>query len=522
MTAGFILIIVILVLGGVIATVSDRLGTKVGKARLRLFNLRPRNTAVVVTVFTGSVLSALTLAILFAASKPLRTGVFRLDQLQDRLNQARKEVTKVEGEKYRIEAELAQAKEDQGIALARLREINRSLEGAVTQQAQTEAKLKRVQEQLEALEIAKERAESQLAEFAAEKQRIESQLSYTQSQLNLVSQQKEALGSEIATLQKERQKLIEQRAQVQAQIQARDQEIAQQDQIIGEREAAVLAQGRQLQELDQVVERQNQVIAEREELLEALARQQEQLSSQKVALEREVQSLERNVQVLRGGNLAIQRGQVLASGVVRVLEPAAARQVVDQLLQEANRVTLQLTRLGTSPGTNKQIVQITHGEVERLISQIEDGQDYVIRILAEANYVLGETSVKVFATTELNQRIFGAGDVVTSVKVNPLIMGENQIRYQLERLIEAVKFRARSAGMGTGSLQIGDDRIETFIGFLEKLKQYRFPVEIQAVVVEETYTAGRLKINLVALENGQVVFQTGEIGGQGGRGAEEQ
>lgn len=510
MTAGFILIIVMMVLGGVIATVSDRLGTKVGKARLRLFNLRPRNTAVLVTVFTGSVLSAVTLGVLFAASKPLRTGVFKLDQLQDRLNEARKEVTKAETEKQQIETELSQAKAAQTAALNRLNEINQSLQGAIVQQAQTEAKLKRFQEQLEKLEIAKQEKETQLEQFATEKKRIEAQLQQTQSQLGLVSQQKQTLQSEIGNLQAERQKLIQQRDAVQSQIQQRDQEIAEQDQVIAERESAIKARDQQLQQLDQVVATQDQVIAEREQLLQELAQQQMKLEAQKVALEKDVQFLEENVQALRGGNLAVQRGQVLASGVVRIVDPAASRKAVDQLLQEANRVAIQSTQLGTEPTLNQQIVQITSSEVEQLIDQINDGQDYVIRILAGANYVLGEPTVKVFATAELNQLVFKAGDVVTSIALNPLIMGENQIRYQLERLIEAIKFRARSAGIAAGSLQIGDDRIETLIAFIENLKVQKVPLEVQAVVFADTYTAGPLKVHLLALQNGRVVFQTGE------------
>lgn len=61
MTSGYILIVAILLLGGVIATLGDRIGTKVGKARLSLFNLRPRKTATLVTVITGSLISATTL-----------------------------------------------------------------------------------------------------------------------------------------------------------------------------------------------------------------------------------------------------------------------------------------------------------------------------------------------------------------------------------------------------------------------------------------------------------------------------
>ena len=42
MTSAYVLIFAVLILGGLIAALGDRIGTKVGKARLRLFNLRPQ------------------------------------------------------------------------------------------------------------------------------------------------------------------------------------------------------------------------------------------------------------------------------------------------------------------------------------------------------------------------------------------------------------------------------------------------------------------------------------------------
>jgi len=75
MTSAYILIVAILLLGGVLATLGDRIGTKVGKARLSLFNLRPRKTATVVTIMTGCLISASTLGILFGLSESLREGV---------------------------------------------------------------------------------------------------------------------------------------------------------------------------------------------------------------------------------------------------------------------------------------------------------------------------------------------------------------------------------------------------------------------------------------------------------------
>ena len=56
--AGVTLVLSILILGGVIATIGDRLGTKIGKARLSLFGMRPKKTAVAITILTGTIISA--------------------------------------------------------------------------------------------------------------------------------------------------------------------------------------------------------------------------------------------------------------------------------------------------------------------------------------------------------------------------------------------------------------------------------------------------------------------------------
>jgi len=87
--SGWLLILALLVLGGVLATLGDRLGSRIGKARLSLFNLRPRNTAVLITVLTGSLISAISLGLMLAVSERLRVGLFELDGLQQRLREGR-------------------------------------------------------------------------------------------------------------------------------------------------------------------------------------------------------------------------------------------------------------------------------------------------------------------------------------------------------------------------------------------------------------------------------------------------
>jgi len=202
MTAAIIFVSVILILGGVIAIISDRLGKNVGKARLSLFNLRPRKTAVVVTMITGTFLSALTLTVLFASSKPLRRGVFQIDEIQTELNEARKELTKTEFEKSIIEGQLARA-------LGELNQINQSLQTTRILLEETQAQLTTLQNQLEAVKNAKTKLETELKQVEEAKAKTQAELKQTQEQLKVIEEQKKALEAEIEELQKERQKLID-------------------------------------------------------------------------------------------------------------------------------------------------------------------------------------------------------------------------------------------------------------------------------------------------------------------------
>ncbi|MCY7384116.1 MAG: DUF3084 domain-containing protein [Microcoleus sp. CAN_BIN18] len=550
MTAGYILVFVILVLGGVIATVSDRLGTKVGKARLSLFKLRPRDTAVVVTVMAGSILSALTLGILFATSKPLRTGVFQIDEIQKRLSNARRGLNQATQEKNLVETELGKARAAQAQARANLEQINQSLQAANAEQAKTQTKLNslrsqlnsvqaaksKTQEQLSQVEAAKSQTEEQLATVEAAKSRTEAQLKLvetarsttraqldrTENQLKTVSAQKTSLGSEIAQLQADRQQLIEQREQVKTQIAQRDREIAKRDAaivdrnaLIAQRDKEIAQRAQNLSERDRTIVERDKVIAEREALLETLAQQQTQLEQQQTVLQQQMQVLERDFQAIREGTVAIRRGQILAAGVVRINDPGTASRAIDRLLQEANKTTVGLMQPDNKK-IREQIIQITTAEIDQLISQIKDGQDYVVRIVAGANYLREEKRIKVFAEAEINRVVFRAGDVIAAVAVDPVTLTEEQVRQQLQQLIEACQFRARLIGVVGGRVQVADNRIETLAGFIDRLQQYDKPLEVRAIAADVTYIAGPLKIDLVALSNGVVVFRTGQQQPPGG------
>ncbi len=82
---GFILILTIAILGGLLALLGDRVGMRMGKRKLSLFGLRPKYTSMVITVLTGLAISGLTLVLMAVVSEDVRTALFRMRQIRQEL-----------------------------------------------------------------------------------------------------------------------------------------------------------------------------------------------------------------------------------------------------------------------------------------------------------------------------------------------------------------------------------------------------------------------------------------------------
>ncbi|WP_269612188.1 DUF3084 domain-containing protein [Prochlorococcus marinus] len=95
-------ILLLLILGGILSTLGDRLGTKIGKARLSIFKLRPKSTAVLITVFTGSIISAISFATMVAFDRDLRVGLFQLEDIREKILESEKELKKLEKNLYAL------------------------------------------------------------------------------------------------------------------------------------------------------------------------------------------------------------------------------------------------------------------------------------------------------------------------------------------------------------------------------------------------------------------------------------
>ena len=430
MLSGLTLVLAILVLGGVIATIGDRLGSKIGKARLSLFNLRPKQTAVVLTIFTGSLISASTLGILFATNSQLRNGVFQYEAVQNRLRKARAELAV-----SKLAVEQSQRQRDQ--AQRRQKQARREL-------AQTEAGLR--------------------AAVARQQQ--------TAAQLRTADAQLQKLRRDVPQLIAQRQALEVQRRQVQKELLALRGQLEQRDRDILARQARV-----------------------------------RELEERQSSLSRDIQQLEQAIIAFRQGNVALTRGQVLVSRIVRVLQPSQARLAIDAVLREANRVAFQATRPGQQEA-KEQVIQITQTDVERLTQELRRGQSTVVRILAATNVVVGERRVLVFGDASPNQLVIPAGKVLVSNRIEPTGLDDDELRQRINLLLTASQLKARRDGNLSDQLEVGDGNLETLVRFVQQLRSLSGSVTLEAVASSSIYTADPVRLQLRAVQNGVVRVST--------------
>jgi len=475
MTSAYVLIVATLVLGGLIAALGDRLGSKVGKARLRLFNLRPKQTAVVVTVVTGTLISASTLAILFTLSKSLRQGLFELDDILAKRRLVTEELQKVKKEKENIE---------------------RHLSSTLSQQTT-------VQNQLNITKDKYQKANNQLSKL---------------------SKQSSTLNSEINNLTNERAELLEQKTGLDGQITKLQSQIDNKDLALQDKEKILKNQESQFKQIqqqkiklqldvdkkDQAISNLDREILQKNQDLQTKERRTKALEGEQTFLEREVQALEQyyqNYQDLREKNIAILRGEVLAMGALKIVDSKAVNNAINQLLNQANKNAISSVKSQASD-SNERLVQITNDQVEQLAKQIGDGQEHVIRILSGGNYVQGEKEVRVFADVAPNKKIFNRDQVIASVSLEKNSISDDNFQKQVDSLLVAAQFKARKEGI-VGKIQIEDGKVKTLTDFISSLSSLDpSPDQIKVIATENTYTIGPLKLRLEASSRGKIILST--------------
>ena len=109
----WILIILLILLGGLIAPFGDLLGTKIGKARFSILKLRPKRTATIITIITGGVISSTSIGLLTLFSEEFRQRLFvDIPLLEKTLDESKKALIPLQEEREKLEKKIFQKEKE--------------------------------------------------------------------------------------------------------------------------------------------------------------------------------------------------------------------------------------------------------------------------------------------------------------------------------------------------------------------------------------------------------------------------
>lgn len=343
---GWLLILALLVLGGVLSTLGDRLGSLVGKSRLSLFNLRPRKTAVLITVLTGSLISALSLGLMLLVSQQLRVGLFELDRIEHRLRDSRTSLSRSQADLKRSHSDLLQA----------------------------------------------EKGRKQARQLLAEAER-----------------QARSLRAALGPLMQQRLALEKQRDQLNRDIRAKDADIQRNQQELAQVKGRIVAAGKELKEL------------------------------------------EANLLALRRGDVVISSGQSLVIAKVKLQKSSQSKEVIEALLQQANKVAFQRVLPGQSQ--ERQVLLVPRGDIAKLEDVITKPGTWVVSIVSAGNVLRGERRVVAFPDVRPNRQVVRLGDQMATTVLEAEERSSQEVQSRLNLLLAATFTRAQRQGALADGLQ---------------------------------------------------------------------
>ena len=162
---GIRLIIIMAVVGGFIAYLADKMGSKIGKKKMSIFGLRPKHTSILLTVTSGTIIAVLTIGVVAVSSQSARTALFGMEKLQ-------RELKLLNAEKEDATLALNEAKgkvEEQNKKIgeldARMQESMRENDAMEAKLAEANSMYSRAQEALASLTESKEQLTSEIEEL---------------------------------------------------------------------------------------------------------------------------------------------------------------------------------------------------------------------------------------------------------------------------------------------------------------------------------------------------------------------
>lgn len=164
------LVLVLVIMGGAIAFLGDKLGSKIGKKRLTIFGLRPHYTSILMTIITGIMVAAVTMGLLMVSSSNVRTALFGMEKI-------RAEIVTLNQDKDNIAQELTVQKTKVKELDNKIKQSSVDLAKANTQRSEAQAQIVELENRYQAAQEKLSEAENQVATIQAARDRLQGEVS---------------------------------------------------------------------------------------------------------------------------------------------------------------------------------------------------------------------------------------------------------------------------------------------------------------------------------------------------------
>lgn len=193
MFIGIAMFLILMIMGGIIAFLGDKIGSKVGKRRMTLFGLRPKYTSIIVTIISGTLISFLTVAVLAVVNDNVRIALFGLSQLKA-------EMTSLNDEISQKNQELSMGKQLLDQRTQEYQDMNVKARNISDELSRTEEQRNYMQSQLSVVQQAYDQARADVHASAEEIQELEATKKELSGNISRLNEEKSALIDNITAI----------------------------------------------------------------------------------------------------------------------------------------------------------------------------------------------------------------------------------------------------------------------------------------------------------------------------------
>ena len=176
MFIGAAIFLVLIVMGGIIAFLGDRIGSKVGKKRMTLFGLRPKYTSVIVTIISGVLISFSTVAVMAVVNENVRVALFGLSKLQAQMNDLNQEIKVKNRELEKGKSQLEARNKEYEDVTKKSEETSRELDRVESQRIYMERELTSVQDAYDEAQAGVEQSTQEIRDLEKTKEELNSNI----------------------------------------------------------------------------------------------------------------------------------------------------------------------------------------------------------------------------------------------------------------------------------------------------------------------------------------------------------